>query len=181
MKYILSCLFALLALSGNLQAEPFGDDIDVMGVLMLSVDGEDLIMYVPYDRAGNRSYVKVQKMANTQLVNITAATPTSTGAPGNPMAQLFVSLGADGIPESIVVRLSDEQGVSRPLLANADLGKSEISKYQLQDDGQVQIGFLATLVRVDAALSMTDPPIIEGEPNVRVDGFIEFYLEPKLP
>jgi len=181
MKHKLSCLFALLALAGSLQAEPFGENIDVMGMLTLSVDGEDLIMYVPYDRARNRPYVKVQKMANTQIVNITAATPTSTGAPGNPMTQLFVRFGTDEFPESIVVRLSDEQGVSRPLLANADLGKSEINKYQIQDDGQVHIGFSATLVRVDAAQSMTDPPKIEGEPSVSVDGFIDFYLEPKFP
>ena len=179
MKHFLTCLFAFLVFSGGVQAEPFGENIDVMGTLTLKVGDEQLTMYVPFDRARNRPYVKVQKIAKSQVVHVTAATPTSTGAPGNPMTQLLIRFGSDEIPESIVVRLSDDQGVSRPLLANVELGTSDVTEYHVDADGLVHIGFSANLIRVDAAQSMTDPPIIEGEPNVRVEGEIEFYLEPK--
>lgn len=164
-------------MAGPAIAEPFAENFDVMGTLTLIAQGQETTSFIPYDRTRQRPFVKSQKTARGRSVSITAASPTETGAPGRPMTQLQIAFSSDETPVQIFVRYSDEQGASRPLLSNPTLGQSVVTEYETFDDGMVRIGFSATLVRVDVSQSMSDPVVVEGEPNLEVRGMVEFYYD----
>lgn len=177
MRSILSLILALIVSAGVLRAEPFSENYEVMGTLALHLNGDEMILYIPFDRGRNRAFVRVDRFQNGSTVAITAASPTLTGSPGRPMMQVFLAFGEDGNPDRIFLRLSDEQGVSRPLLSDDNHGAHEITEFSAGNDGKMHIGFSATLVRVDVSESQTDPRVIDGEQGVDLLGSLDYYTE----
>lgn len=167
---------ALLMLSLPAAGQELSDRYEVIGEMVVTLDGETMLLPVAMDLEKDRSFAEMKEFAGQKMLTITGVSANEAGSWAPPMVSLTIHVRGPQDGTLMSVQLSEAgRSYRQPTVAEPGVGTSKMQAFSLDENGAVALEFSAELIRMLVDAEYTQTPE-EGQPPVVLDGSVSVVI-----
>lgn len=129
-------------------AQELAPKYKVIGQMELMIDGKDVVLHVVTIPVESRSYATQEVFMGSRVLSVKGISVDQNGRGGPPFVNLVIGLPSFETPSLAVVDYIEPNGsFKHPITARAEYGIREMTNFSYSDDGELELDFIAALVR----------------------------------